>query len=106
MSVPNTQTALVIPAYCKPYTLIARPVPRPGRGDVLVRIEAIGVNPSENKVRRDAAWVIKEYPALTGQDGAGVVVDKGEGVDGFENGDAVFFQGIFFTDKCCFVYDH
>lgn len=103
MSIPHTQTALAIPAHNKPYTLITRPVPKPGKGDVLVRIEAIGVNPSENKVRRDAAWVIKEYPALTGQDGAGVVIDKGEGVDGFEVGDAVFFQGEF-NDPCCFVH--
>lgn len=103
MRLPNSQTALAIPAYSKPYALITRPVPKPGRGDVLVRIEAIGINPSENKVRRDAAWVIKEYPALTGQDGAGVVVDKGEGVNGFEIGDAVFFQGGF-TDKCCFEH--
>lgn len=93
MSIPTTQQALAIPAYLEPYTLITRPVPKPGKGDVLVRVEATGLNPAENHVKQATTWVIREYPALTGTDGAGVVVDKGEDVKEFEVGDRVLFQG-------------
>lgn len=95
MSIPTTQQALVIPAYLEPYTLIARPVPKPGKGDVLVRVEATGLNPAEYHIKKETAWVVKEYPVLPGTDGAGVVVDKGEDVKGFELGDRVLFQGEF-----------
>ncbi|WP_341718633.1 NADPH:quinone reductase [Micromonospora sp. FIMYZ51] len=59
--------------------LVDRPVPEPGRGEVLVRIAYAGVNPTDWKARRSfplpAGWQIP------GQDGAGVVEAVGEGVD-------------------------
>ncbi|PZG15642.1 NADPH:quinone reductase, partial [Micromonospora craterilacus] len=59
--------------------LVDRPVPEPGRGEVLVRIAYSGVNPTDWKARRQGA-----LPAgwqTPGQDGAGVVEAVGEGVD-------------------------
>ncbi|WP_200213493.1 NADPH:quinone reductase [Micromonospora coerulea] len=59
--------------------LVDRPVPEPGRGEVLVRMAVSGVNPTDWKARRasplPAGWQIP------GQDGAGVVEAVGEGVD-------------------------
>ena len=59
--------------------LVDRPVPEPGRGEVLVRIAYSGVNPTDWKARRQgpmpADW------QTPGQDGAGVVEAVGEGVD-------------------------
>ncbi|KZP09748.1 GroES-like protein, partial [Athelia psychrophila] len=90
----QTQKALAIPAPLAPYALITRPVPTPGAGDVLVKVQSIGLNPAENVVRTEAgSWVLQEYPALTGTDGAGTVVKLGEGVIGWEVGDRVLFQG-------------
>ncbi|KZP09738.1 NAD(P)-binding protein [Athelia psychrophila] len=94
ISIPQTQKALAIPAPLAPYALITRPVPTPGAGDVLVKVQSIGLNPAENVVRTEAgSWVLQEYPALTGTDGAGTVVKLGEGVIGWEVGDRVLFQG-------------
>jgi NADPH2:quinone reductase len=55
------------------------PTPAPGTGQVLVRLEASGVNPSDTYRRRGA--VPAEYPrVIPNSDGAGVVEKVGEGV--------------------------
>jgi NADPH:quinone reductase len=70
-------------------TEIAKPVPRPG--EVLVRIEASGVNPLDLKIRAgQAAHARQPLPAVLGIDLAGIVEEPGPGVTGFSRGDAVF----------------
>lgn len=68
---------------------IARPVP--GKGQVLVRILAAGVNPLDTKIAIGAgAHARQELPAVLGLDLAGTVVELGEAVDGFTPGQEVF----------------
>ncbi|MNG65121.1 zinc-dependent alcohol dehydrogenase family protein [Pseudomonas putida] len=68
---------------------IARPVP--GKGQVLVRIHAAGVNPLDTKISIGAgAHARQELPAVLGLDLAGTVVELGEAVDGFTPGQEVF----------------
>ena len=66
--------------------------PKPGKGEVLVRVHAIGVNPIDWKVRSGAMKDIfpTPFPAILGYDIAGVVSELGEGVTGFGLGDRVF----------------
>ncbi|MGN9807633.1 NADPH:quinone reductase [Micromonospora sp. L32] len=59
--------------------LVDRPVPEPGRGEVLVRVAVSGVNPTDWKGRRQ--WPLPAGWQTPGQDGAGVVEAVGEGVD-------------------------
>ena len=55
------------------------PTPEPGVGQVRVRLEASGVNPSDTYRRRGA--VPAEYPrVIPNSDGAGVIDKVGEGV--------------------------
>jgi NADPH2:quinone reductase len=55
------------------------PTPEPGVGQVRVRLEASGVNPSDTYRRRGA--VPAEYPkVIPNSDGAGVVDRVGDGV--------------------------
>jgi NADPH:quinone reductase len=55
------------------------PTPQPGVGQVRVRLEASGVNPSDTYRRRGA--VPAEYPrVIPNSDGAGVVDEVGDGV--------------------------
>lgn len=57
------------------------PTPEPALGEVRVRLEASGVNPSDTYRRRGA--VPKEYPrVIPNSDGAGVIDEVGPGVDG------------------------
>lgn len=68
--------------------------PRPGSKQVLVEVHAAGVNPFDVKVRAGQARQFKEldFPATLGGDMAGIVVEIGEGVNGFSVGDEVYGQ--------------
>jgi NADPH:quinone reductase-like Zn-dependent oxidoreductase len=56
-----------------------RPVPRPKRGQVLVRIEAAPCNPSDLIFLQGKYGVRKTLPAVPGWEGAGTVVASGGG---------------------------
>ena len=59
-------------------------------GEILVRVEAASLNPSDWKTRfREYSFVFKEYPARQGSDVAATVVRVGEGVANFDVGDQV-----------------
>jgi len=58
------------------------PVPEPGPGEVLVRIHASGVNPSDVKKRMGRMPAPADYPRIVPHsDGAGVIEAAGRGVD-------------------------
>ena len=73
------------------------PVPQPTAADLLVRMEAVALNPVDTKVRSN--WngfgeLQSGDPVITGWDGAGVVDAVGPLSDGrFRPGDAVYFAG-------------
>lgn len=74
------------------------PDPIAGPGEVVVRIEAAGVNPLDAKLRRGArpsAPIVE--PRRVGFDGAGVVASLGEGVTGFAIGDRVVIDNVLGT---------
>lgn len=89
-------TAIVHTEFGGPEVLHAQEVPEPvpGQGEVVVRVEAAGVNPIEWKLRkglRASAEIVE--PRRVGSDGAGVIAAVGADVDGFRPGDAVAFSG-------------
>jgi NADPH:quinone reductase len=73
-------------------TLVDRPIPEVGAGEVRIRIHVAGVNPTDWKFRRGTGpGQPTPYPEVTpGQDGAGVVDAVGEGVSDFAVGDRVW----------------
>jgi NADPH:quinone reductase-like Zn-dependent oxidoreductase len=70
------------------------PKPSPASGEVLIEVQAAGVNPFDWKVRSGLArsWKELDFPATLGGDFAGTVVEVGEGVEGLAVGDEVFGQ--------------
>jgi NADPH:quinone reductase len=60
--------------------LTERPVPKPGPGEVLVRLVRAGVNPTDWKVRAGLSATLTTPEATPGQDGAGVIEEIGAGV--------------------------
>jgi len=63
-------------------TLVDRPLPEPGPGEVRVRIHRSGVNPTDWKSRRGAGPGAVVQPAqVPNQDGSGVVDAVGQGVE-------------------------
>jgi NADPH:quinone reductase len=64
--------------------------PEPAAGEVLVRVHASGINPSDYK-RRANVKVPAEFPRIIPHsDGAGVVAGLGVGVEGLREGDRVW----------------
>ena len=68
------------------------PAPAPGPRDLLVRVQAVSVNPVDTKVRRNTAPPAGTAKVL-GWDAVGVVEGLGANVTGFEVGDRVFYAG-------------
>jgi len=69
------------------------PTPKPGPGEVLVRIHAVGVNPVETYIRAGTYARLPELPYTPGNDGAGVVEHVGADVTEFKAGDRVYTAG-------------
>jgi NADPH2:quinone reductase len=86
-----TMRAAVLEAYNPGFRLMDVARPRVRAGQVLVRIEASGVNPLDTKIRTGNGGHAKQpLPAVLGMDLAGVVEEAGEGVAGFCVGDEVY----------------
>ena len=69
------------------------PTPQPGPGEVLVRMQAIGVNPVETYIRAGKYARLPALPYTPGNDGAGVVEQIGDSVTRFKPGDRVYTAG-------------
>ena len=86
--------AIVLHEYGPAKNLLLEEVeePKPGPGEVLVRIHAAGVNPIDWKIRSGAMAKMFsiDFPAILGYDMAGTVREVGEDVTGFALGDRVF----------------
>jgi len=91
MTSSQTMRALYVEQAGGEFVSRAVPVPTAGPGQVLVRIEASGVNPLDTKVRAGKAEHARQpLPAILGMDLAGTVVAVGEGVTQFRPGDEVY----------------
>jgi len=66
------------------------PTPKPGAGQVLVRIHAAGVNPYDTYMRSGTYAVKPPLPYTPGSDAAGVIDAVGEGVKKVKPGDRVY----------------
>lgn len=66
--------------------------PRPTKRDLLVRVEAIGMNPVDSKVRESNGEKLSE-PKILGWDVAGIVEEVGPECTLFQPGDKVYYAG-------------
>ena len=66
------------------------PTPKPAAGEVLVRINAAGVNPYDTYMRAGTYALKPSLPYTPGSDGAGIIEAVGEGVKKVKQGDRVY----------------
>lgn len=66
------------------------PMPEPKSGEVLVKVEATGVNPVETYIRGGNYPSLPTLPYTPGKDAAGVVAEIGENVTRWNVGDRVY----------------
>ena len=78
---------------------IELPDPSPQPGDLLVRVEAIAVNPVDSKIRRRDAPTDGSWRVL-GWDAAGTVEAIGAAVTAFAPGDQVWYAGALNRPGC------
>nr|WP_107660696.1 NADP-dependent oxidoreductase [Nocardia suismassiliense] len=71
-------------------TEVRLPRPVPGPGEILVRVHAAGLNPTDWKHRAVANLFLPEPPFVLGWDVSGDVAETGIGVTLFEPGDEIF----------------
>jgi hypothetical protein len=93
---PEEMTAVVLDSYSGPEALRIeqRPVPKPGKDEVLVKVAASPINPS------DLAFLDGQYgfknppPVVPGGEGSGIVVAVGPGPSRlFESGEREWHMG-------------
>ncbi len=67
--------------------------PKPGRGQLVIRIYAAGVNPVDTYIRSGLYMLQPELPYTPGMDAAGIVESVGGEVRRFKIGDRVYISG-------------
>jgi NADPH2:quinone reductase len=83
--------SLVLKEFNAPFEMTEVDRPKVGKGEVLVKIRASGINPLDLKIKAGQAGHAKvQLPAILGIDMAGVVEAVGEGVKRFAAGDEVY----------------
>ncbi|MET7439129.1 NADP-dependent oxidoreductase [Streptomyces sp. NPDC004082] len=84
--------AFVVTKYKEPLQEADVPEPTVGEHDVLVRVEAAGLNQLDEKIRAGELKQILPYklPLILGNDVAGTVISVGTAVRGFRPGDEVY----------------
>jgi len=87
----NLMTAIKIVSFGGPEVLkpCRRPIPKPGTGEVLIRIKAAGVNRPDLMQRSGFYPPPSGASDIPGLEVAGVVIDVGPGISPSQNGDGV-----------------
>lgn len=69
------------------------PEPLVGPRDLLVKVEAVAMNPVDAKIRKSLGADLLTQPRILGWDAAGIVVEVGSEVTSFKPGDEVYYAG-------------
>ncbi|OQV25492.1 Quinone oxidoreductase [Hypsibius exemplaris] len=82
------------------------PTPKPGPGEVLIRVEFAGVNPVDSHLRSSEHVMKVPLPATPGKDASGHVVELGQNVTSVQIGDRVLVAGHRFQSAGTYAEYH
>jgi D-arabinose 1-dehydrogenase-like Zn-dependent alcohol dehydrogenase len=71
-----------------PFELVERPIPEPGAGQVLIKVDACGICHSD-MIFKEGQWPGLKFPVVPGHEVAGRVVKIGPGLNRFKAGQRV-----------------
>ncbi len=95
----STMRAVVVARYGGTLEVMDRPVPRPGAGEVLIRVRASGLCSTDLHLR-SGRMALGRLPRILGHESAGEIVELGEGVAGWKVGDRVTVAVDVVCGKC------
>jgi len=84
----ETMAAVVVAAYRGALQSMRRPIPRPGAGEVLIKVGASGLCSTDVHLL-DGRQSLGELPRIVGHELAGEIVELGEGVEMWRTGDRI-----------------
>ena len=88
ITMSSQQKALFLQCKGAPLLVQTTDIPKPGLGELLVKVEAAALNPIDWQIQAFGLF-IEKYPCILGSDGAGTVVEVGGGATPFAVGDRV-----------------
>ncbi len=80
--------AAQIPKAGADFEIVEREIPKPGTGEVLIKVQACGVCHSD-MFTKEGAWPGIQYPRVPGHEVAGLIEELGDGVSGWTKGQRV-----------------
>jgi alcohol dehydrogenase, propanol-preferring len=96
-----TMRAAVVHSFDAPLALDEKPIPEPGGGEIVVKIESCGLCHTDIHAAH-GDWPVKPSPPFTpGHEGVGIVVDVGDGVTEVELGDRVALPWLGYACGTC-----
>jgi propanol-preferring alcohol dehydrogenase len=97
----GTMQAAVVHSFTEPLSIEIKPIPTPGYGEVVVKIETCGLCHTDIHAAH-GDWPVKPNPPFTpGHEGVGLVTQLGEGVTGLELGDRVALPWLGYACGTC-----
>jgi len=78
----------LVPSAGADFQVVEREVPRPGAGEVRIKVQACGVCHSD-VLTKEGGWPGMQYPRAPGHEVAGIVDELGEGVSEWKQGQRV-----------------
>jgi propanol-preferring alcohol dehydrogenase len=96
----STMKAMVLERVGEPLRLLDLPVPRPGIGQILIKVKACGICRTDLHVL-EGDLKNPKLPLILGHEIVGVVAEMGEGVEGLQVGDRIGVPWLGKTDGTC-----
>ena len=97
----TTMRAAVVHSFTEPLEIDVKPIPVPGYGEIVVRIETCGLCHTDIHAAH-GDWPVKPTPPFTpGHEGVGIVTTVGEGVTEIELGDRVALPWLGYACGTC-----
>lgn len=96
----STMRAAIFDGGGKPLRLDEVPSPRPGPGDVLVKIAACGICHTDLHYLDHGTPTFKSPPLILGHEPSGTVAGLGEGTEGLKEGDSVLLPAVLTCGAC------
>jgi NADPH:quinone reductase-like Zn-dependent oxidoreductase len=101
---PNRQQALWLVSEQGNLILGSRDIPKPGPGELLVKVKAAALNPVDWKIQHGFFPIGSPLPLILGTDIAGDVEEVGEGVTKFSKGDRVYVMSVLHSISIIYVW--